>query len=186
MPVQSRPKKRFENKSHQTPGFFEKESWGGPLGVFEQPAGSGFAGKYFQSGIFILIILLLVAGTAYFWNKKDEEASQVAQVKKITNNNPWYAVRLVDGDVIYGKITDINTDPVVIESVYYNYDQKRSENDSNSKANINETADLRLVKRGNETHGPDGKLQIFRSQVVFMENLRADSKVLKVIEENEK
>ncbi len=178
-------KRSFEGGMKKTNSFFEKESWGGVLGVFEKPKQSKALDINFQYLFIVLIIVLLFSGSFYFMNKTDVEKSEVVQIKKIVNNNPWYAVKLVDGDIIYGKITDINTDPLVVESVYYNYDQKKTENDQQKKK-ISENGDLRLVKRGNETHGPDGKLQIFRAQVVFMENLRADSKVLRVIEDNEK
>jgi hypothetical protein len=186
MSLKNRLKKGLDGSTHKAGSFFEKESWSGVLGGFERPHKTGLVQRYALSAVLSFAVLALLAGSYYFWNKANSEASETVQIKKINNTNPWYAVKLVDGDVIYGKITDINTDPLVIDSVYYNYDQKRSENDSGQKKPVNETGDLRLVKRGNETHGPDGKLQVFRAQVVFMENLRADSKVLRVIEENEK
>jgi hypothetical protein len=186
MSLKNRFKKGFDSGSHKAGSFFEKESWNSVLGGFEKPQKTGLAQKYALPVLLSLAALALVAGSFYFLTKANSEASETVQIKKISNSNPWYAVKLLDGDIIYGKITDINTDPLIIDSVYYNYDQKRSENDTGQKKPVNETGDLRLVKRGNETHGPDGKLQVFRAQVVFMENLRADSKVLRVIEENEK
>jgi hypothetical protein len=49
-----------------------------------------------------------------------------------------------------------------------------------------ENANLRLVKRGKEVHGPDGTLSVVRAQVVYMEPMKEDSKVLKAILEYEK
>lgn len=186
MSLKNRFKKGYDGNHLKAGSFFEKDSWNNVLNGFERPQKAGLAHRYLLPAALILAALGLIAGSFYFLNKADSEASETVQIKKINNSNPWYAVKLVDGDIIYGKITDINTDPLIIDSVYYNYDQKRSENDTGQKKPVNETGDLRLVKRGNETHGPDGKLQVFRAQVVFMENLRADSKVLRVIEENEK
>ena len=98
------------------------------------------------------------------------------------NNQPvWYAVKLINNEIYYGQITDITADPIVIKNVYYDYDQL--EKDANKKA---ETNNLRLVKRGKETHGPEGTMDIVRSQVVYMEPLSQDSKVLKAILDYEK
>lgn len=179
-------KNRASGKFHQAVGFLDRESRGGTHHNLERPGKLPAWQMYLMFGIGILLTLVLLGGTFYLWYISGFEISPTVQIRKINNSNPWYAVKLVDGEIVYGKITDINTDPLVIESVYYNYDQKIGGNDSEQKKAINEAGDLRLVKRGNETHGPDGKLQVFRAQVVFMENLRADSGVLRVIEENEK
>ncbi len=97
--------------------------------------------------------------------------------KPNVNQEPsWYMVKLMNEETYYGLIGDTTADPIVIKSVYYNYDQLNS--DKETKA---DTGNLRLVKRGKETHGPDGTLSVVRAQVVFMEPLQEDSKVLKAI-----
>lgn len=110
-------------------------------------------------------------------------SSQVETGKLVAETNHWYAIKLIDGDIIYGKVDDTSKDPLTVNPVYYNYDQKK---EADKKKTANETGDIRLVRRGQETHGPDGAVQIFKSQTVFLENLRDDSKVLKVIQDNEK
>ncbi|MFH0923104.1 MAG: hypothetical protein V1825_00025, partial [Candidatus Falkowbacteria bacterium] len=52
--------------------------------------------------------------------------------------------------------------------------------------NTSETGSIRLVKRGKETHGPSGVMNIVRAQVVYMEPLDEESKVLKAILNYEK
>lgn len=99
----------------------------------------------------------------------------------IAKSSDWYAVKLVNGETFYGQVKDTKADPVVMVNVYYNYDQADS-----SKQDTTETGNLRLVKRGQETHGPAGTMDIVRSQVLFMEPMKADSKVLKAILEYEK
>src|SRR3989339_459838 len=74
-------------------------------------------------------------------------------------------------------------DPVVVEKVYYDYDQLNGKDVSGGEG---ETGNLRLVKRGKETHGPEGTMNIVRSQVLFMEPLKEESKVLKAILNYEK
>ena len=124
--------------------------------------------------IVILLAIILIGATVYwlFFNKEQEEVSQVIH---------WYTVKLVNSEVYYGQISDLSADPVVINNVYYNYDQVKGE-----EKEVDEISNIRLVKRGKETHGPDGTMNIVRSQVVYMELLREDSKVLQAILEYEK
>jgi len=124
----------------------------------------------------VLILAALVLGlVAYKLFFAQGQTSKVAQ--------SWYAVKLVDGEIFYGQIMDIKADPVVINNVYYDYDQAKAKAAGKT---AEETGSLRLVKRGKETHGPDGSLNVVRSQVLFMEPLKADSKVLEAILEYEK
>ncbi|PLX21604.1 hypothetical protein C0584_02215 [Candidatus Parcubacteria bacterium] len=90
----------------------------------------------------------------------------------------WYSIKLENDETFYGLVGDISADPVVVRNVYYNYDQEKD-------GGQNESGNLRLVKRGKETHGPDGSINIIRSQIQYLEPLAAESKVLKAIEANE-
>jgi len=101
--------------------------------------------------------------------------------QKNENDGQWYAVRLVSDEVYYGQVADLKADPVVLKNVYYNYDQNKQVKDA-----ADETGNLRLIKRGNETHGPDGSMDIIRSQIKFIEPLSKNSKVLKAILDYEK
>ena len=147
-----------------------------------RPANSnGSDGKdtVYKLAIFILVIIIAL-GFYLFVNKNKE----VESVKNESNKNFWYSVKLINGEVYYGQIKDTGADPVVLENVYYNYDQINSEQDMDGEKQ--ESGNLRLVKRGKETHGPDGSMSIVRTQVVYMEALREDSKVLKAILDYEK
>jgi uncharacterized protein HemX len=139
-----------------------------------QPAAKRDYGRQIRLAVFVLaaLVLGLVAYKLFF---AQDQTSKVAQ--------SWYAVKLLDGEIFYGQIMDIKADPVVINNVYYDYDQAKAKQAGKA---AEETGNLRLVKRGKETHGPDGSLNVVRSQVLFMEPLKADSKVLKAILEYEK
>jgi hypothetical protein len=135
-----------------------------------------------------LILLLLIAvavGGFYFYKHRRQNFQPVDNQPVVVK---WYAVKLTSGDVFYGKINDTKADPVVLTNVYYDYDQmnKDAENPDTNVAPKKDTGNLRLVKRGKEAYGPDGTLNIVRAQVIFMEPLADDSKVLKAITENEK
>jgi hypothetical protein len=136
--------------------------------------------------IIIFLILVIVAGGVYLWLNRQKVSKPPAAAKPIAENNQnaplrWYAVKLANGEIYYGQISDISADPVQINNAYYNYDQIKD-----TKKEISEAGSIRLVKRGQETHGPTGELDVIRSQVLFLEPLADGSKVLKAILENEK
>ncbi len=132
--------------------------------------------KIIKITVFILAFLIVIF-TARVLFFKDKHSG------KIDENKIWYSVKLANSEIFYGQIADVKSDPVVMSNVYYNYDQAK-EKDGSKQAG--ETGNLRLVKRGKETHGPDGTMDIVRSQILFMEPLQADSKVLKAILDYEK
>ncbi|MFH1661972.1 MAG: hypothetical protein ABIA02_02665 [Candidatus Falkowbacteria bacterium] len=129
----------------------------------------------------LVIAIILVCFIFYVTFLKHEPKEE------LTVDNSWYTVKLVDGKVYYGQISDLSADPVVLESVYYNYDQIKVENgEEEIKNEESETGNIRLVKRGKETHGPTGTMNVVRAQVLYMEPLAENSKVLKAILEYEK
>lgn len=129
--------------------------------------------------VVIILGLVIVATILYFmlfsgYNQK--EAKQ---------DYDWYAVKLINGEEYYGQVSDTKSDPVVITNVFYNYDQiKDGVVDKNYSPEM--STNLRLVKRGKEIHGPDGSMSVVRGQVIYMEPLKDDSKVLKAILNYEK
>lgn len=117
--------------------------------------------------IVLVLALILILIIVYFLFLRQKGDS--VYLNKSSN---WYAVKLVNEEIFYGQIDDIIADPVLIKNVYYDYDQQKDSN---------ETGNLRLVKRGKETYGPDGTMNIIRSQILYMEPLKEDSKVLMAI-----
>jgi len=131
----------------------------------------------------LVLAVLAVGATVYFLFGRAK--GQPAADFKAEN---WYAVKLVDGEIFYGQVADVKADPVVIDNVYYNYDQAKqaAAGDKDLSKRVEETGNIRLVKRGQETHGPAGSMSLVRAQVLFMEPLKTESKVLKAILEYEK
>jgi len=123
--------------------------------------------KKWVVGIFLVIIVF--AAYFIFWNDKKD-------VLENFEKENWYAVKLINDEIYYGKIVDTTADPVIMESVYYDYDQINKEN-----SEAGDSKNIRLVKRGKETQGGDGSMSIVRAQVVYMEPLREDSKILQAI-----
>ena len=142
-----------------------------------RPVNSNGNGKnaIYKQIIFVLFVIIICLGV-YLFNNRNREFETV---KSEGGKSSWYSIKLMNGEFYYGQIKNTGDDPIVLENVYYNYDQVNSDQDKNNEKQ--ESGNLRLVKRGKETHGPDGSMSIVRTQVVYMEPLREDSKVLKAI-----
>jgi len=153
------------------------------LQKISQPAVRSGNGNVYKSITIILAAVIVIMGAVFFLTKDDGNGNgNVAGVNESAGSG-WYSVKLMNGEVYYGQIDDLGSDPVIIRNVYYNYDQLNQEESGEQKG---ETANLRLVKRGKETHGPDGSMSLVRTQIVYMEPLKGDSKVLKAILDYEK
>ncbi|HAM88713.1 MAG: hypothetical protein US83_C0003G0048 [Candidatus Falkowbacteria bacterium GW2011_GWC2_38_22] len=131
--------------------------------------------------IIALVLIMIIAGAYWLFFVKGKNQAIVSGDEKTAS---WYSIKLINGEVYYGEIANTASDPVVLKNVYYNYDQINPATAGTEKKE--ESASLRLVKRGNEAHGPDGNMEIVRTQVVFMEPLKEDSKVLRAILDYEK
>jgi hypothetical protein len=151
------------------------------LKKIDRPSPPRQAGGSFRLAVFLLAIVLVGASVYFLFFRRHNTAVSNANIKN------WYAVKLVDGTVYYGRILDLKAEPVVINSVYYNYDQaKLATADKNQVKTIEETGNIRLVKRGQETQGGDGSVIAYHVNILVMEAMKSDSKVLKAILANEK
>ncbi len=148
------------------------------LKSIQRPATSGAYKAYlkYALGLSALALIVIVA----FWQLKRDRAGGNAD--KAVNDQRWYSVKLVDGEVFYGQTADITANPLTISKVYYDYDQQTDD----KTADGNNAQNLRLVKRGREMHGPTGEMNIYQSQIIYLEPLKEDSKVLNAILEHEK
>jgi len=138
-------------------------------------------GGSFRRQITIFFVLAIVGAVMYSVFFNNENNTVVSEQEDKTG---WYSVKLVDEKIYYGQINDTGAEPVVIKNVYYDYDQLRKEEVMDGVKK--ETGSLRLVKRGKETHGPSGDMEVFQAKILMMEPLKEESKVLKAILEYEK
>jgi len=110
----------------------------------------------------------------FFGGKSVGRLSDWADVTK------YQAVFLSNGQVYFGKVTDVNNQTLVLENIYYlrsNSALQTGEATTTSQL----AGDFALIKLGNEIHGPQDKMSINLNQVLFTENLKDDSKVVEAI-----
>jgi hypothetical protein len=89
------------------------------------------------------------------------------------SSNEFRAVFLSNGQIFFGKLSDMSTDFLTLLDVYYV--QTLVDQEKKSAKNI-------LVKRGSEWHSPDS-MRINTKHVVVIEPVGTDSMVAKLIRE---
>ncbi len=100
----------------------------------------------------------------------------------LVDSSKYQAVFLNNGQVYFGKITDLNSEYVRMSSVYY-----LTQNSSTSSSTSSTGSDYTLVKLGcQQIHYPYDSMVISHSQVAFWENLNNDGKVVQSIKEFQK
>jgi hypothetical protein len=80
---------------------------------------------------------------------------------------------LTNGQVYFGKLTAPGGDFYDLRKVYYLAAQASPQG--------GRAAPQRLIKLGNEIHGPEDLMVINRSQILFVENLKPSGKVSQAI-----
>lgn len=92
--------------------------------------------------------------------------------------NEYQAVFLDNGQVYFGKIAKQDRAYLQLANVYY---FQLLEPLQGADASSLAPSDLSLIKLGNEVHGPTDRLMINQDRVLFVENLKDDSKVVEAI-----
>ena len=164
-------KKTIKKNSNKIRKIYNTKNTKQDLQKISQPINNFKTENIYKKFVFILAFALIciIVYFLFFNNLKNNNIKKIAE-NKINN---WYSVKLTNNETYYGQIEDIKADPIIVKGVYYNYDESNKEENKNNN--------LRLIKKGKETYGPDGTMNIVRSQVLYMEPLSADSKVLQAI-----
>lgn len=115
-----------------------------------------------------IFIILIIALWIFIYKMKTIES----------NDKAWQAVFLTNGQVYFGHLSDLNEKYIKLADIYYLQVQKALQPKPEK-----EESKLSLIKLGNELHGPTDQMNINRDQVLFYEELKSDSKVVKAIEE---
>lgn len=94
--------------------------------------------------------------------------------------NAWQAVFLTNGQVYFGIISRETKNVLVLRKVYY-LQLNQAEKEGQTVA-----PQLSVVKLGQEPHGPEDEMRINKKHIIFVEDLRADSDVVRTIEDFER
>lgn len=94
----------------------------------------------------------------------------------VTFRTKWQAVFLANNQVYFGHVQNYNRKYLRLKDVYYLQVAQPLQQGQESAPNLN------LVKLGRELHGPEDSMFIPKDKVLFWENMKPDSQVVKSIE----
>ncbi len=98
----------------------------------------------------------------------------------------YQAVFLSNGQVYFGKLHGIQTRTPVLDDVFYLQANESLQKAPTAATGTPETTNpqFSLIKLGQtEIHAPQDRIFLFKDQLLFWENLKADSQVIKTINE---
>lgn len=122
--------------------------------------------KIGTTGVLFLINIALVLALIFLTIKSD---SDLDNFDSIADPNTYQAIFLDNNQIYFGHLKNTSSGYLVLSDVYY--------------VKVNESGAGQLVKLGvGEPHGPKDEMIINQVQVLFWENLKADSQVTKTIQ----
>lgn len=129
-------------------------------------------GKLTPLVVTLLLVLAIVAAGLYFWKAGNGGDSAIDKSK-------FQAVFLSNGQVYFGKLDSLKGDYLELSNVYYLQVQQSVQ--PAKEENAADKSQVSLTKLGKELHGPTDKMNIKADQVLFWEDLKDDSTVVKAI-----
>ncbi len=111
-------------------------------------------------------------------------ANGAGSIMSTVKKDQYQAVFLSNGQVYFGKIKNADSTTVTMSDIYYL--QQAVQGTKDDKTADKEQAQMSLTKLGNEIHGPEDTMYIQKDQVLFWENLKTDSQVVKSIKNTAK
>lgn len=128
-------------------------------------------------GLIVIVLIIIVLSYTGVFGKLKNRVS-------LGSSNKWQAIFLTNGQVYFGKVTNIDDKSLVLTKIYYL--QVEQQLQPEKQDTTNQQPKLSLVKLGNELHGPEDQMRINRNQVLFTEDLKDSGKVVTAITDYEK
>lgn len=134
-----------------------------------------------------LVITLIVAFGVYSAVFKSAPLSGIASPTNLLNNlkptGAYWAVFLNNGQTYFGKLDpdNLNGNFITLSEVHYLEKAAETTTPAAKTAPQPEKSGYSLVRLGNELHGPLDTMIINRASVLFIEQLKPDSKVVTAI-----
>lgn len=120
--------------------------------------------------VLLLFIVLIVGGV--FYTKRSGSNDLTQPSGSLLGSSTYQAVFLDNGQVYFGKLDQSSKERYFLTDVFYL---------QAGSVGVDQSANLSLTKLGSEAHGPEDKMQINPDHVLFIENMKDDSKVVSAI-----
>jgi len=129
---------------------------------------------------FIWLIVIVAVGLFGLWSFDILPVGNTSANLLSSSSSGYQAVFLSNNQVYFGKLSEINSVyPKLTDIFYLRVTQRLQPSDLDNLPQ----QDINLVKLGSELHGPEDVMRISRDQILFFEDLRADSQIVTAIKD---
>ncbi len=140
-------------------------------------------GSWLKGLVTLVIVLVIIGGGIYLIADYTGIGGNLLTKGSVLKTD-WQAVFLSNGQVYFVQVEKIGRDFLYLKDIYYL--QVVTLQDANTIAQPNDVQTqpeqrLTLIKLGNEIHGPADEMMINRDQIVLIEDLKDDSRVVQAI-----
>lgn len=147
----------------------------GPIGHASLHADSKKPGAWVWI-VGLLVIAILGVAWFYFTQRGSsptpaEDSAQEAAAP--IQSGEYQAVFLDNGQVYFGKLERLRDEFYTLTDVFY----------LQSGVAVDQNTNLALTKLGSEAHGPIDRMEINEEHVLFIEDMKDDSKVVQAIQQ---
>jgi hypothetical protein len=132
--------------------------------------------------ILVVVVVIILGVIGYVFR------ANIFPKKSTVALSGYQAVFLTNGQVYFGKSSHMDSDYLKLTDIYYlQVNQPLQTGGTGTAAqaaaanSANAQTQLSLVKLGNELHGPADEMEINRSQVLFIEDLKSSGQVAQAI-----
>lgn len=158
-----------------------EDAYNGEMPTSRGPRKSGAKGSW----IVLLAIVIIVVVLGFLFKDKLFAGSESEDIA----TGDYQAVFLTNGQVYFGHLADAEKTYLKLDNIYYLQVtpvlQTRTPDDPTQPPIQEQQQQLSLVKLGNELHGPVDEMFINRDQVLFIEDLKEDGRVVQAIKDYE-
>ncbi|MBI4127653.1 MAG: hypothetical protein HY459_01135 [Parcubacteria group bacterium] len=132
-------------------------------------------------GVIILLVLLILVGV--FIVLRTTGVLEPISSGNRESSERWQAVFLSNGQVYFGRLSGYRTKNPILQEIYYlQISPALQSQDPNVAQGQQQQSNLTLVKLGNELHGPLDEMRINPEHILFVEDLKEDSRVVQAIQ----
>lgn len=132
--------------------------------------------KTLMAVLAVVVVLVLIFGALMM--VKTKGGSSESAIK----DGQYQAVFLTNGQVYFGKLSNVDRQYVELSDIYYLQVQQSVQPDEKA---TDDQPQVSLAKLGSELHAPEDVMHISRDQVLFWENLKSDGKVTEAIKSDQ-
>jgi hypothetical protein len=149
--------------------------------AMESASPAGGSGKSAWVILAIVVLVLVVLGILF----RDKLFGGKGAMTSTTSSSGYQAVFLTNGQVYFGKLASSDSDYPTLTDIYYLQVVQpplQGQQTAGQAAQGQQQPQISLVKLGNELHGPVDLMHIAKNQILFYEDMKSDSQVVKAIQ----